>query len=95
VEILPGPPWIVLGREDGPARIRLSDVEAVFIRKDPPFDRAYFYGGRLVPDGAALHVDGRRTTATYHAGRGTRPALVPRFPASGGGAARPTTSAPS
>jgi glutathione synthase len=43
VEILPGPPWIVLHREDGPARLRLSDVEAVFIRKDPPFDRAYFY----------------------------------------------------
>ncbi len=43
VEILPAPPWIVLNKEGGPARIRLADVDAVFIRKDPPFDRAYLY----------------------------------------------------
>ena len=43
VEILPAAPWIQLDNKDGPTRIRLRDVEAVFIRKDPPFDRAYFY----------------------------------------------------
>lgn len=43
VEILPAAPWIVLHKQDGPQKIRLSDVDAVFVRKDPPFDRAYFY----------------------------------------------------
>jgi glutathione synthase len=43
VEILPAPPWITLGREGGPQRLRLADVDAVFMRKDPPFDRAYLY----------------------------------------------------
>jgi glutathione synthase len=43
VSILPAPPWILLDKKDGPARIRLADVEAVFMRKDPPFDRAYLY----------------------------------------------------
>jgi len=43
VEILPAPPWIQLKKEGGPERVRLADVEAVFIRKDPPFDRAYLY----------------------------------------------------
>ncbi len=43
VQILPAPPWILLEKKGGPARIRLSDVDAVFVRKDPPFDRAYFY----------------------------------------------------
>jgi glutathione synthase len=43
VETLPAPPWILLDEEGGPARIRLADVDAVFVRKDPPFDRAYLY----------------------------------------------------
>lgn len=43
VEILPGAPWIRLHPSSGPERIRLGDVDAVFMRKDPPFDRAYLY----------------------------------------------------
>jgi glutathione synthase len=48
VEILPAAPWITLEKKDGPTRIRLSDVDAVFIRKDPPFDRAYLYATLLL-----------------------------------------------
>ncbi|MFT3766340.1 MAG: glutathione synthase [Minicystis sp.] len=43
VEILPQAPWIVLHKQDGPTRLRLNDTDAVFMRKDPPFDRAYLY----------------------------------------------------
>lgn len=43
VEVLEAPPWIVLHRDAGPTRLRLADVDAVFIRKDPPFDRSYLY----------------------------------------------------
>ncbi|HVY45459.1 MAG TPA: glutathione synthase [Minicystis sp.] len=43
VEILDGPPWIVLRKEGGPERVRLFDTQAVFVRKDPPFDRSYLY----------------------------------------------------
>jgi glutathione synthase len=43
VEILEGPPWIVLRKDEGVHRLPLLDVEAVFIRKDPPFDQAYLY----------------------------------------------------
>ena len=43
VEILPAAPWIVLKKHGGPAKVRLGDVDAVFMRKDPPFDRAYLY----------------------------------------------------
>jgi glutathione synthase len=43
VQILDAPPWIVLHTEGGASRTRLADVEAVLIRKDPPFDRAYMY----------------------------------------------------
>jgi len=42
VEILPAAPWIVLHKGKH-QRICLNDVDAVFIRKDPPFDRAYLY----------------------------------------------------
>lgn len=41
VEILPAPPWIRL--KGSPERLRLATVDAVFMRKDPPFDRAYLY----------------------------------------------------
>ena len=41
VEILGEAPWIVL--RDAPERLHLGDVDAVFMRKDPPFDRAYLY----------------------------------------------------
>jgi len=42
VEVLPEAPWIVLHR-DKATRICLNEVDAVFMRKDPPFDRAYLY----------------------------------------------------
>jgi glutathione synthase len=42
VEILPAAPWIVL-HKDRPERLHLGAVDAVFMRKDPPFDRAYLY----------------------------------------------------
>jgi glutathione synthase len=41
VEILTAPPWIA--PKGGPEKLHLAAVEAVFIRKDPPFDRAYLY----------------------------------------------------
>lgn len=44
VEILEAAPWIILHKEQGPERIRLAETDAVFMRKDPPFDRAYLYG---------------------------------------------------
>jgi glutathione synthase len=43
IEILPEPPYIVLRKDEGVHRLPLLDVEAVFIRKDPPFDQAYLY----------------------------------------------------
>ena len=43
VEILSQAPWIVLHEVEGQPRIHLGAVDAVFIRKDPPFDRAYLY----------------------------------------------------
>jgi glutathione synthase len=43
VEILPQSPWIVLRDVAAPVSVRLADVDAVFVRKDPPFDRAYLY----------------------------------------------------
>jgi len=36
-------PFITLVRDEGPRRIALSGVDAIFIRKDPPFDQAYLY----------------------------------------------------
>jgi glutathione synthase len=47
VEILPAPPYIafVPGSEE---RLRLADVEAVFMRKDPPFDQEYLYATLLL-----------------------------------------------
>ncbi|MFO0762806.1 MAG: glutathione synthase [Byssovorax sp.] len=48
VEILDAAPWIVLHKDQGPERIRLAETDAVFIRKDPPFDRAYLYGTLLL-----------------------------------------------
>jgi glutathione synthase len=43
VQVLEGPPWIELHKEAGPSRTRIADTDAVLIRKDPPFDRAYLY----------------------------------------------------
>jgi glutathione synthase len=56
VEILPAAPWIRLdagghnggdphtpGSAGGAHKLRLGDVDAVFMRKDPPFDRGYLY----------------------------------------------------
>lgn len=46
VEILAEPPWIAL--RGAPERVALSDVDAVFIRKDPPFDQDYLYATLLL-----------------------------------------------
>jgi glutathione synthase len=43
IEIVAEPPYIVLRKDEGAQRLPLLDVEAVFIRKDPPFDQAYLY----------------------------------------------------
>jgi len=48
IEILDRPPWIVIHKENGPVRLRLADTDAIFIRKDPPFDRAYMYATLLL-----------------------------------------------
>src|ERR1044072_5639785 len=47
VEVLDKAPHIVLLKEGGPSRVRLSEIDAVFIRKDPPFDQAYYYATLL------------------------------------------------
>ncbi len=43
LEILEGPPWILMKPEPGAERLRLADTQAVFVRTDPPFDRSYLY----------------------------------------------------
>ncbi|AUX26170.1 glutathione synthetase [Sorangium cellulosum] len=43
VLISDAPPYISLDLAGGPRRLRLADVDAIFIRKDPPFDRGYLY----------------------------------------------------
>jgi glutathione synthase len=43
VHILSDPPWIALDAKVDAQKMRLSEVDAVFMRKDPPFDRAYLY----------------------------------------------------
>jgi glutathione synthase len=43
VHVLPEPPFIRLDTKGGPEKLPLAEVEAVFMRKDPPFDRAYLY----------------------------------------------------
>lgn len=47
VDILGAAPWIAL-RPAAPAELCLADVDAVFIRKDPPFDQAYLYATLLL-----------------------------------------------
>lgn len=46
-ELLVGetPPYHRLGTS---SRVRIADVEAIFIRKDPPFDAAYLYASLLL-----------------------------------------------
>ena len=46
VEVLEAPPWIRLVGE--PTRVALPAIDAVFIRKDPPFDQAYLYATLLL-----------------------------------------------
>jgi glutathione synthase len=46
VAITKDPPYIALTGAE--AALRLADVEAVFIRKDPPFDQAYLYATLLL-----------------------------------------------
>lgn len=43
MEILKEPPYIVLRKDEATRVLDLEDVDAVFIRKDPPFDQAYLY----------------------------------------------------
>lgn len=43
IEVLQEPPYIVLRKDEGANVVELSDIDAVFIRKDPPFDQAYLY----------------------------------------------------
>ncbi len=43
MEILTEPPYIVLRKDEGAQQLDLGEVDAVFIRKDPPFDQAYLY----------------------------------------------------
>lgn len=47
VETYDRPPWIALVPGSS-MRVPLSDVDAVFIRKDPPFDQAYLYATLLL-----------------------------------------------
>jgi glutathione synthase len=54
VEITREQPYISLRKEPGRMRLMLGEVEAVFIRKDPPFDQAYLYATLLLE-----HVRGR------------------------------------
>jgi glutathione synthase len=48
VEILDAPPYITLRKDLGQHKLRLADVDAVLIRKDPPFDRSYLYATLLL-----------------------------------------------
>ncbi len=43
MEILTEPPYIVLHKDEGTKVVDLESIDAVFIRKDPPFDQAYLY----------------------------------------------------
>jgi glutathione synthase len=43
MEVLTEPPYIVLHKDEGAKQLALHDVDAIFIRKDPPFDQAYLY----------------------------------------------------
>lgn len=48
IHILDASPHIALDREKGRVDLLLSEVDAVFIRKDPPFDQAYLYATLLL-----------------------------------------------
>lgn len=43
VVVIDTPPYIAFEHERGRHQVRLSDLDAIFIRKDPPFDRSYLY----------------------------------------------------
>ncbi|AKT43961.1 glutathione synthase [Chondromyces crocatus] len=43
ISISSAPPYIAFDAGAGRERVRLGDVDAIFIRKDPPFDRSYLY----------------------------------------------------
>ena len=51
-----------MSTSDGPHRRRLDEVDAIFIRKDPPFDRGYLYATLMLERarGAALIVNDPR-----------------------------------
>lgn len=60
-------PYIALARDRGKVELPLADVDAVFIRKDPPFDQAYLYATLLLE-----HARGR--TLVVNDPRGLRDA---------------------
>lgn len=43
VVVIDTPPYIAFEHERGRHMVRLADLDAIFIRKDPPFDRSYLY----------------------------------------------------
>lgn len=48
VRIIDDFPYIALSRGQGRIELPLADVDAVFIRKDPPFDQAYLFATLLL-----------------------------------------------
>jgi glutathione synthase len=48
IRILDQNPYIELGYEDGRLSVPIAASDAVFIRKDPPFDQAYLYATLLL-----------------------------------------------
>jgi glutathione synthase len=48
VRITEAPPYIALLHDRGKVDLPVADVDAVFIRKDPPFDQAYLYATLLL-----------------------------------------------
>ncbi|MFO0586400.1 MAG: glutathione synthase [Polyangiaceae bacterium] len=48
VRILEQPPYITLAHDEGKIDVSIAESDAVFIRKDPPFDQAYLYATLLL-----------------------------------------------
>ncbi len=48
IRILDQVPHIELAYDEGRSNLDIADVDAVFIRKDPPFDQAYLYATLLL-----------------------------------------------
>lgn len=48
IRIIDDAPYIELVRDQGKLQLPIADVDAVFIRTDPPFDQAYLYATLLL-----------------------------------------------